>query len=532
MRFILKITLVALVLAISTSWSSDKASAKKYEPLTGDVVALGKAMFFDPDLSVNHSQSCSSCHDPSTGFTGPDSEVNAAGAVYNGALPDRFGNRKPPSAAYAGNSPLLHTSATGEWFGGMFWDGRATGNHLGDPLAEQAQGPFLNPLEQAMPHARQVCLKVAHSEYATLFEDVWGKGSLDCVKDVNGSYELIAKSIAAYERSSEVNPYTSKFDLFWDAAKTAGKDVTQIHFTNDGGGHGATATATIQGGKIVSISVVNGGSGYIVPPTISFMGGGGGMGGAGGGATAQATVNSGGAVTAIMVTAGGSGYRMAPRVVITGVDPYYWQKYRDLGLNDSELQGLAAFNDPSRANCSSCHSLNGGSEEYPLFTNFAYENIGMPKNPENPFYLMTEEWNPAGVAWVDYGLGGCLKNAGYDEAVYTPQLGKFKVPTLRNVDLRPSQDFIKAYGHNGYFKSLPELIRFYAWRGMMSGGCGGMGGGNMGGGMNCGGMGGMMFPDPEVNQNLSSMKMFNMMDQSNIVTFLKTLSDGYFERSK
>ena len=55
------------------------------------------------------------------------------------------------------------------------------------------------------------------------------------------------------------------------------------------------------------------------------------------------------------------------------------------------------------------------------------------------------------------------------------------------------------------------------------GGGGGMGGGGMGGG----GMGGMMFPDPEVNQNLADLKMINMMDRQNLLAFLKTLSDGY-----
>lgn len=101
-----------------------------------------------------------------------------------------------------------------------------------------------------------------------------------------------------------------------------------------------------------------------------------------------------------------------------------------------------------------------------------------------------------------------------------------KVPTLRNVDKRPSADFVKAYAHNGYFKSLDAIVRFYAMRGMHGGM---MGGGMMGGGM--GGMcGGMMFPEPEVNENLAQLSMFRCRDQSYIVTFLKTLSDGYFQR--
>jgi cytochrome c peroxidase len=135
---------------------------------------------------------------------------------------------------------------------------------------------------------------------------------------------------------------------------------------------------------------------------------------------------------------------------------------------------------------------------------------------------MPAAWNPDGAAWVDYGLGGFLESAGYPSEVYELELGKHKVPTLRNVDRRPSDDFVKAYGHNGYFKSLEDVVFFYHWRAMM---CGGMGGGGMGGG-------GMqdMFPPPEVDQNLATLSMFPRPQVANIVTFLKTLSDGYFQR--
>ena len=92
------------------------------------LATLGKALFFDADLSVNGTQSCASCHGPEVGFTGPDSFVNAHGAVYLGALEDRFGARKPPTSAYAGYSPVLYFDETANgWIGGMFWDGRATG---------------------------------------------------------------------------------------------------------------------------------------------------------------------------------------------------------------------------------------------------------------------------------------------------------------------------------------------------------------------------------------------------------------------
>ncbi len=133
-----------------------------------------------------------------------------------------------------------------------------------------------------------------------------------------------------------------------------------------------------------------------------------------------------------------------------------------------------------------------------MFTDFGYDNLGIPKNPDNPFYNMPATWNPDGVDWIDYGLGGYLKSAGYPAEVYEPELGKMKVPTLRNVDLRPSAETVKAYGHNGYFKSLEDIVLFYHWRAMMdNGGCMGDG---MGGGMGCEGMVDM-FPSPEVDQN-------------------------------
>ena len=271
---------------------------------------LGKALFFDANLSTPPGQSCATCHAPDVGFVGPDSAINTAGAVYPGAVHTRFGNRKPPTSAYGGDSPVLYyDEAEGLWIGGMFWDGRATGWTLGDPLAEQAQGPFLNPLEQNNPNAKHVCLKVRDSSYAGLFKQVWGPKSLDCVKDVTGTYERIARSISAYEQSAEVNPFTSKYD-----------------------------------------------------------------------------------------------YYLAGQAELTA----------------QELEGLALFN--GDAMCSACHLSEGPQ---PLFTDFTYDNLGIPKNPQNPFYTMPRKWNPDGPNWVDYGLGGFLKGIG---AEYADELGKHKVP--------------------------------------------------------------------------------------------------------
>lgn len=149
---------------------------------------LGKFLFFDTNLSDPVGQSCAACHGPEVGYTGPNQAISAGGAVYEGAVPGRFGNRKPPAAAYAGDSPILYWDGQ-NWVGGMFWDGRATGWTLGDPLAEQAQGPFLNPLEQNNASAQVVIDKVLTSSYKDLF--------LQVCTDAGNYYECIGRAIAA-----------------------------------------------------------------------------------------------------------------------------------------------------------------------------------------------------------------------------------------------------------------------------------------------------------------------------------------------
>jgi cytochrome c peroxidase len=336
---------------------------------------LGRALFFDENLSLNGNQSCATCHAPEAGWVGPDSGINAHGAVYEGSISGAFGDRKPPTAAYGGDSPVFYyDEAEGLWIGGMFWDGRATGWTLGDPLAEQAQGPFLNPKEQALPNAEAVISIVKDSDYEGLF-------AAQCPDtDTTELYNCIGHAIAAYERSPEVSPFTSKYD--------------------------------------------------------------------------------------------------------------YWLRGK-AKLTDQELWGKALFE--GKAQCAACHVA-------PLFTDFTYDNLGIPKNLENPATI-------ADPTWADPGLGGFLKNAGYDETVYTAEWGKHKVPTLRNVDLRPNKKLVKAYGHNGYFKSLWEITHFYNTRDVE------------------------MWPEPEVPQTVNTDELGNLGltrgEENAIVAFMRTLSDGY-----
>ena len=85
-----------------------------------------------------------------------------------------------------------------------------------------------------------------------------------------------------------------------------------------------------------------------------------------------------------------------------------------------------------------------------------------PKNPDNPFYLTQPDF-------VDLGLAGFLASRP-EWAAYAPgELGKMRVPTLRNVDLRPKLTDVKACMHNGVFKSLEEVVRFYNTRDVLRG---------------------------------------------------------------
>jgi cytochrome c peroxidase len=120
-------------------------------------------------------------------------------------------------------SPILYFDSTeGLWIGGQFWDGRATGEQLGDPLADQALGPFLNPVEMANESEPQVIADVRASEYADLFLQVWGDGSLDNVED---AYSKVALSIAAFERTRLFGQFTSKYDFYLASCTSGGGDM-------------------------------------------------------------------------------------------------------------------------------------------------------------------------------------------------------------------------------------------------------------------------------------------------------------------
>lgn len=117
-------------------------------------------------------------------------------------------------------------------------------------------------------------------------------------------------------------------------------------------------------------------------------------------------------------------------------------------LSDAELRGLALFNNPSKGNCAACHpSAKGSDGAAPLFTDFTFDNLGVPRNTAIPA--------TADAAYFDMGLCGPDRS---DLADRKDLCGAFKVPTLRNVATR------KVFFHNGRFNNLRDVVRFYVRR--------------------------------------------------------------------
>ena len=204
---------------------------------------LGKLMLYDKQLSVHRNEACAFCHMPETGFTGPVSELNRTTGAYPGSVRTRFSDRKPQSHAYAPLSPVLHYNpGQGDLVGGNFWDMRATGRRLGNPAAEQAEGPPTNPVEMGLPDIACAVYRASQRPYRALFESVWGPqafaigwpSNVEQVCDRPGpptggeplpvqlspidrgraasTFDQMAQSIAGYEASAEVTSFTSKYD--------------------------------------------------------------------------------------------------------------------------------------------------------------------------------------------------------------------------------------------------------------------------------------------------------------------------------
>jgi len=127
-----------------------------------------------------------------------------------------------------------------------------------------------------------------------------------------------------------------------------------------------------------------------------------------------------------------------------------YDEYLDgrVALSERELRGLALFEDPTRGNCAACHPDRRGADgSHPLFTDFQFAALGVPRNPE----LAAN----AAPGYFDEGLCGPLRT---DQAGESRYCGMFKTPTLRNIATRG------VFFHNGRFHSLRDALRFYVRR--------------------------------------------------------------------
>jgi cytochrome c peroxidase len=443
------------------------------------VEILGKLMNYDKHMSPNENVACASCHMPYVAFSGPIPSVNLTMIAYPGSFHFRAGKRTAQRYTYSTYFPPLHYNITqGAFFGGNFWDSRATGYLTRDSSGEQSQFPPVDPLEMGNSDTACIVYKLSLATYRPLFEEVWGKGSfainfppdtaqICAMPNIGGSatqvplspadrtrsnndYDHWAHSISAFEHSDSVAPFTSKFDAFLKG--------------------NATLTA-------------------------------------------------------------------------------------------DEMAGYNLFR--GKANCNSCH-LDGrstapsptapGAEDtgtaadtMPLFTCFGSANLGLPKNPRDSFYYETTPDsfgftpNPGGFTYTDLGLGTFLRS-GFGSAP-NPNLtwkqfasksdGQMQTMTARDVGLvppkcptteAPGPYFQKEFFHNGYIKSLKQLVHFYNTRdvyqfGVQSGSCPS---GTVEK-VDC-------WPVPEVaaNEDMTVGKLdLTDQEENQIVKFLETLSDGY-----
>lgn len=173
----------------------------------------------------------------------------------------------------------------------------------------------------------------------------------------------------------------------------------------------------------------------------------------------------------------------------------------EVQFTESEKRGFDLFKDEKKANCAACHVLEDAPTKNSIFTDFSYDNLGVPRNKDNPFYSMPKEINPDGDSFIDKGLGGNPLVKEENEKHF----GRFRTPTLRNIALTAP------YMHNGVFESLEDVVKFYntacepdnpdKWAP----------------------------PETEENRNCDEIGKLKLTkeDMGSIVDFLETLTDGY-----
>jgi cytochrome c peroxidase len=451
---------------------------------TEAIETLGELMNFDRNMSPNRNQACTSCHMPYAGFGGPIPSVNLTIIAYPGTAHFRVGKRTPQRHPYAPFFPVLQYNQTqGLFFGGNFYDSRATGVLLRNPDAEQAQGPPVDTQEMGFPDTACVAFRLTTAAYRPLFELVWGAGSLD-IKFPRNTEAICDTPGGASTFHGSTTPMTP--------IELAPEDRTKA---NAAYGHWGQSLDSYE--------------------------------------------------QSVQVSAFSSKF-----------DAFLAGKYK---LTVDEMAGFELFN--GKGNCNSCHldgrgttlkpnqhDTSSAATVNPLFTCFGSANEGVPLNPRNAFYYETTPdslgfvGNPYGFGYRDLGLGTFLRsgfgsgpNPNSNWTQFAPSVdGQMQVSSARDVAMTPPQCptteagsrpyFQKGFFHNGYFKSLKQLVHFYNTRDkfafpVTSGHC----------------PSGTIekvtcWPVPEVKNNID-MTSGNLgltdKEEDQIVTFLETLTDGF-----
>jgi cytochrome c peroxidase len=453
------------------------------------VQILGKLLNFDETMSPFKNRACGFCHMPYTGFSGPIPSVNLTMIAYPGSEEFRAGKRTAQRYTYSPRFPVLqYNAAQGLFFGGNFWDGRATGYLLQSADAEQAQHPPVDTQEHALPDTACVAFRLSQAVYRPLFELVWGKGSLaiqfphdtEKICDTPGGAAALGQNTGGNPTPIPLSP----------------ADRTKANRVYDNWGQSISS--------------------YEASPRISAFS--------------------------------------------SKFDAYLKGTYT---LTAEEQAGYDLFR--GKAGCNSCHldgrgtTQTGGADTSaaadvaPLFTCFGYANLGLPLNPRVALFYQDKPDpfgftpNPNGFAFRDLGFGNFLRsvaapNPNQDWTQFAPTTdGQQQVLTARNVAMTPPQCptteagqigadgkpipyFQKAFFHNGYIKSLKQLVHFYNTRDVFpfnvrSGHCPE----GKTEKVDC-------WPMPEVSNNIDmTVGSLGLTDEEEdlLVAFLQTLTDGF-----
>jgi cytochrome c peroxidase len=411
--------LLLLLLSIGSSMAQDTPALQE----------LGKRIFFD-NISNPPRQSCSTCHEAENGWTGGVAGINKKGVAIPGANPHTVGGRKPPSNAYASFSPAFGTRpATNPnisdpvdscrqglgfaCFGGIFWDGRAEGNATALIAPPNVTGTG------ATPHVGVEIFDTEPQKLAyvgfigPVADQALGPFPNDVEQNVPDGSDGGLPGAGAVCRHVNSAKYAELFTKAWHEPIDCGAANVAISFKRI-----ALAIAAWQHSDEVN----------------SFS------------SKRDQGIRNGGVFPLPNLTSREN----------LGRDLFYGKN--DSGLNRLIDNGSGALI-PKNAGCAGCHNSHGagsvGNELTQIYSDFAYHHIGLPAN----FEIDNFDPNNLDAGMLRHTDPSAVFNSANPNA--TPFAGHVKTPTLRNVDKRRGNGFPKAYMHNGYFKSLEQVVHFY-----------------------------------------------------------------------